>query len=255
MATYAAAKKKRKNKKKVNEKGKDGSEIADANGTRDENEADVDEGEQDDDTQQQHVRAARSQQYSCMFSSPDSLQKHSPTDDKAPEQVVTQSETPQSVPHDLEAPDVPQTPEANEPESQAEPKTVAGETLPLRNGFHASEESAGETDDSTLHNHADGDDKTQSETTARLDAMAKERDTLRAEVAELRQSLESIQGKHQEELSGLREEVEDAQSAKENAESQYRTLLGKVNTIRSQLGERLKADAVCLLLLSVLLYM
>lgn len=89
----------------------------------------------------------------------------------------------------------------------------------------------------------EGDDQAPSETSARLDAMAKERDHLRAQVAELRKSLETIQEKHQGELTGLRDEVEDAQSAKENAESQYRTLLGKVNTIRSQLGERLKADA------------
>lgn len=82
------------------------------------------------------------------------------------------------------------------------------------------------------------------ETSARLDAMAKERDDLKAEVAELRKSLESIQEKHNEDLSGLKDEVEQAESAKETAETQYRTLLGKVNTIRSQLGERLKADAV-----------
>jgi len=82
-----------------------------------------------------------------------------------------------------------------------------------------------------------------SDTIARLDAMAKERDSLQAEVVELRKSLEDIQGKHQEELSGVREEVDEVQAGKERAEEQYRTLLGKVNTIRSQLGERLKADA------------
>ena len=74
--------------------------------------------------------------------------------------------------------------------------------------------------------------------------MANDRNALREEVAQLRKSLEDIQEKHEQELSGLKEEVEEAQSGKENADSQYRTLLGKVNTIRSQLGERLKADAV-----------
>lgn len=82
------------------------------------------------------------------------------------------------------------------------------------------------------------------DTSARLEAMAEERESLRAEVAELRMSLETIKSQHQEELSGLREEIDETQSAKENAETQYHTLLGKVNTIRSQLGERLKADAV-----------
>jgi chromosome segregation ATPase len=82
-----------------------------------------------------------------------------------------------------------------------------------------------------------------SETSARLDALQKERDNLRAEVSELRKSLEGLREKHNEELSGVKEELEQTQESKEQAESQYKTLLGKVNTIRSQLGERLKADA------------
>lgn len=87
-----------------------------------------------------------------------------------------------------------------------------------------------------------------SDTEARLEAMARDRDALRNEVAELRKSLEGLQEKHEQDLSGLKDEVEEAQSGKETAEEQYRTLLGKVNTIRSQLGERLKADAVCYVL-------
>lgn len=47
-----------------------------------------------------------------------------------------------------------------------------------------------------------------------------------------------------EKLESLKAQLQEAESAKENAETQYRSLLGKVNTIRSQLGERLKADAV-----------
>lgn len=87
------------------------------------------------------------------------------------------------------------------------------------------------------------------------------------EITELRKSLESLQEKHQkeveelqgqargaqseqqgsgadkEELEQLRKQLQQTQLGKENAESAYRTLLGKVNTIKSQLGERLKADA------------
>lgn len=81
-------------------------------------------------------------------------------------------------------------------------------------------------------------------TEARLEALAMERNALRNEVAQLRKSLEEIQGKHLEELASLREQLEDTQGEKEHAETQYRNLLGKVNTIKSQLGERLKADAV-----------
>lgn len=82
------------------------------------------------------------------------------------------------------------------------------------------------------------------DTETRLDALARERSALRDEVTQLRMSLEEIQGKHEEELSSFREQLEDTQGEKEHAESQYRNLLGKVNQIKSQLGERLKADAV-----------
>lgn len=79
--------------------------------------------------------------------------------------------------------------------------------------------------------------------TSRLDAMQQERDNLRAEVTQLRESLEKLQTKHSEEVSGVQQELERSQEEKEEAETQYRNLLSKVNTIRSQLGERLKADA------------
>ena len=91
-------------------------------------------------------------------------------------------------------------------------------------------------------------------TRARLDALAREREALRDEVAQMRRSLEEIQGKHEEELGSVREQLEDTQGEKEHAEVQYRNLLGKVNTIKSQLGERLKADAVWLHKLCFLLY-
>ncbi|XPS78043.1 hypothetical protein M3J09_010063 [Ascochyta lentis] len=94
-----------------------------------------------------------------------------------------------------------------------------------------------------------------SETTARLDAIAKERDALRQEVTELRKSLESIQSqhegqstegahsKHEEEIQTLREELEEANEGKEHFETQYNNLLGRVNTIKTSLGNRMKADA------------
>lgn len=60
----------------------------------------------------------------------------------------------------------------------------------------------------------------------------------------MRKSLESIQGKHEEEISTLQGELEEANEGKEHFETQYRNLLGRVNTIKSSLGDRLKADAV-----------
>ncbi|KAF2690713.1 hypothetical protein K458DRAFT_438533 [Lentithecium fluviatile CBS 122367] len=82
-----------------------------------------------------------------------------------------------------------------------------------------------------------------SDTNARLDAIAKERDALRQEVTELRKSLESIQEKHDEEISSLQTELEETTESKEHFETQYKNLLGRVNTIKTSLGDRLKADA------------
>lgn len=83
-----------------------------------------------------------------------------------------------------------------------------------------------------------------SDTSARLDAIAKERDALRQEVTELRKSLESIQEKHEEEISTLQSDLEEANENKDHFETQYKNLLGRVNTIKTSLGDRLKADAV-----------
>ena len=102
-----------------------------------------------------------------------------------------------------------------------------------------------------------------SDTSARLDAIVKERDALRQEVTELRKSLESIQSKHEaaaagnsseqqdEEIRSLREELDEANEGKEHFETQYKNLLGRVNTIKTSLGDRLKADAVGTLFCSI----
>lgn len=111
--------------------------------------------------------------------------------------------------------------------------------MPVRNGSHAPSKEERPDDENQKPGHSTDDNTT----TARLDAMQQERDSLREEVTQLRKSLESLQEKHGEEVSGVREELEQSQQDKEHAETQYRNLLGKVTTIRSQLGERLKADA------------
>lgn len=95
-----------------------------------------------------------------------------------------------------------------------------------------------------------------SDTSTRLDAIVKERDALRQEVIEMRKSLEGIQSKHEagaseeaqtkheEEIRGLKEELDEANEGKEHFETQYKNLLGRVNTIKTSLGDRLKADTV-----------
>ena len=71
-----------------------------------------------------------------------------------------------------------------------------------------------------------------------------ERDSFQDELVQTRKTLEEIQAKHETELADLQGQLAAARIEKEQAEGQYRGLLGKVSTIRSQLGERLKADAV-----------
>merc|ERR1711977_390447 len=112
-----------------------------------------------------------------------------------------------------------------------------------------------------------GSEEKQSETSdasLRFDAMSQEREALRVEVEQLRKALEDIKGQHAEELSSIeskhttevstikgqheeevstiRAELEETESAKDHAETQYQSLLGRINTIKSSLGERLKAD-------------
>jgi len=80
---------------------------------------------------------------------------------------------------------------------------------------------------------------------SRFEALVRDRDSLRVEVAEMRRSLEQIKFKHDEDMEILQNKLEETKNEKEHAEGQFRNLLGKVNTIKAQLGERLKADAVC----------
>jgi uncharacterized protein YPO0396 len=83
-----------------------------------------------------------------------------------------------------------------------------------------------------------------SDASARFEALIKDRDALRMEVTELRKSIEELQAKHETDVAGMREQLQETKGKKEEAEEQYQTLLGKVNTIQERLKERLKADAV-----------
>ncbi|KAI9928504.1 hypothetical protein ASPWEDRAFT_36259 [Aspergillus wentii DTO 134E9] len=77
----------------------------------------------------------------------------------------------------------------------------------------------------------------------RFDALVRDRDSLRAEVTDMRKSLEEIQSKHRTDMEALQHKLDDTESKKEHAETQFQKLLERVNTIKSQLGERLKEDA------------
>ncbi|KID90607.1 golgi matrix protein [Metarhizium guizhouense ARSEF 977] len=86
------------------------------------------------------------------------------------------------------------------------------------------------------------DGTSDSDPTAKLEAMGKEREALRAEVEQLRKQLESIQETHQQEVSQLKTDLEESNSAKEHAEEQYQTLLDRVEKIKESLSGRLKRD-------------
>lgn len=93
-------------------------------------------------------------------------------------------------------------------------------------------------------NHTSLPEDTSSDPERRLEAATQERIRLKVEVMELRESLESIQRRHEEEIAGSQRQLEVAELGRDHAQDQYQKLLGKVNTIKTQLGERLKADAV-----------
>ncbi|KAK4181112.1 hypothetical protein QBC36DRAFT_318636 [Triangularia setosa] len=61
---------------------------------------------------------------------------------------------------------------------------------------------------------------------------------LQAEVEQLRQQLEA----QSIEITQLKSDLEESESAKDHAETQYQTLLGRVEKIKETLGERLKRD-------------
>lgn len=72
--------------------------------------------------------------------------------------------------------------------------------------------------------------------------MTEERDALRTEVEQLRRQLESIRESHATDTSQLRTELEESEAARDRAEDQYQTLLGRVEKIKETLGDRLKRD-------------
>lgn len=121
---------------------------------------------------------------------------------------------------------------------------------PVLEGNHESEGESPETEQaSAIHDIASNGHEVpaSAEMDADLTALVDERDSLREEVAQVRRSLKEAQGSHEEELTTIQEQLSESRAEKEQAEAQYRGLLGKVSTIRSQLGERLKADAVRLI--------
>ncbi|KAI0137295.1 hypothetical protein BJ170DRAFT_711403 [Xylariales sp. AK1849] len=112
-------------------------------------------------------------------------------------------------------------------------------TSPTTNGHPPDDTSKAEasTRDSPKPQTSDTPD-----TTARLEAMSQEREALRVEVEQLRKQLEGIQGTHSQETTQLKSDLEASEAAKEQAEEQYQTLMGRVEKIKETLGSRLARD-------------
>ncbi len=72
--------------------------------------------------------------------------------------------------------------------------------------------------------------------------MTQEREALRAEVEQLRRQLETIQESQAADVGKLQSRLEESEAAREQAETQYETLLGRVGQIKETLGGRLKRD-------------
>ncbi|KAH7149863.1 hypothetical protein B0J13DRAFT_277401 [Dactylonectria estremocensis] len=134
----------------------------------------------------------------------------------------------------------------DEPETPTQPNTpIDGEHPVDVDDEHPSAGSNGhvlEPKSNGLPAPATDGEKTDSDTSAKLEAMGKEREALRAEVEQLRKQLESIQESHGSEVTQLQLDLEESNAAKENAEEQYQNLLGRVEKIKETLSDRLRRD-------------
>ncbi|KAJ9141861.1 Golgi matrix protein [Pleurostoma richardsiae] len=157
---------------------------------------------------------------------------------KAETPVITTDKDGGQRENDEQSGDEPETPvnptrESDQPESptksEPEPRANGHATMPTSNGHPAPSLPPPATEPSP-------------DTSAKLEAMTQEREALRAEVEQLRRQLETIQETHSSEVTRLRSDLEDSEAAKEHAETQYQTLLGRVEKIKETLGDRLKRD-------------
>lgn len=88
-------------------------------------------------------------------------------------------------------------------------------------------------------------DTNSNDTSAKLEAMSQEREALRAEVEQLRKEMETLQESHSSaltEVTTLKANLAETESAKNDAEEQYQALLMRVEKIKESLGDRLKRD-------------
>ncbi|SPO03407.1 related to RUD3 - suppressor of uso1-1 transport defect [Cephalotrichum gorgonifer] len=81
-----------------------------------------------------------------------------------------------------------------------------------------------------------------SDAAVKLQAMTEDREALRAEIEKYRKQIEDLQTSHASEVKRLTTELEESNTAKENAEEEYETLRERVEKIKATLSDRLKRD-------------
>ncbi|KAI9671790.1 MAG: hypothetical protein M1831_003318 [Alyxoria varia] len=137
----------------------------------------------------------------------------------------------------------PMDPDNENMQSTDQPHSKGDENVPASNGIEHDKGSAVIPVSKESLEDSQWRDRALPNSTNKIEVAAPERDKLREEVTELRKSLESLRQRHEEETVSLKASVDEAQSGRDHAETRYQKLLGQVNTIKTQLGERLKADA------------
>ncbi|KAJ3568647.1 hypothetical protein NPX13_g6350 [Xylaria arbuscula] len=163
-------------------------------------------------------------------------QQAAPTSKKKNNKKKKNAAKPKPAEDGLKAPEAAQNGESHDndgdqsDDEEVPPAVIAVDSKDQTNGHDTSTSTNGNP---VRHQLSDPD------TTARLDAMTKEREELKSEVEELRKQLESIQAAHTEETTQLKSELEDVEAAKEQVEEQYQNLVDRVEKIKESVGNRL----------------
>jgi chromosome segregation ATPase len=125
------------------------------------------------------------------------------------------------------------------------------------NDDHVIESVTSTSDSNEIQPHENGETSSKAElpqsnmaidtdTEQRLKVMSEDREALRVEMSQLRQQLELLQTKHDEELASLRNDLEESESAKDQAIDQFETLRGRIGGIKATLGDRMKVKDAAL---------
>lgn len=121
------------------------------------------------------------------------------------------------------------------------------DTIPTANGSGdtaKSKRKGGGASNADLKGELDKERARAKELEGRLEAALKEQKVHSDALKELQQELAEVKEAHTQELSEFDERLHRVQEEKQQLDTQYRNLLDRLATIKTTLGDRLKADAV-----------